>query len=217
MHASRIIVPAVTLLAAGSSLGVEILTNRGFENANHSLNWTVNAPINVKEYPASFWSPGPVPTGNGPWGLEIVQNGGTSGSFLQTNAQQIVTMPPGQYEVKASVWARVYDTQGSAFSRARFRLLVDGVQQEQLDLVGDTVNGGWTPWTKLETATHTVNVTTSLGVFLQMRADGTGSASNWGQVVADVFSLDATLIPEPTALLLLGAALPLALRGRRRA
>jgi hypothetical protein len=216
VNASHPFVAAVMLLLAGSSPAAQILVNRGFENGtDHYLNWTVNAPILVKQYPSSFQSPGLPPSTTGPWGLELAQNATTA--FAQTNAQQEVIVAPGTYQVSANVWARVFDNEGG-FSRARFRLLADGVQVEQIDLVGSTATGGgWTPWTKLETAVHTVTVTNSLGVFVQMRADGVGSANSWGQVVADFFSLDAVLIPEPsTAFLLAAAAIPLAFRRRGR-
>jgi len=211
-----ILAPVVACWIAATSQGAQILLNPDFENATHGANWTVNSPITVKQYSNSFWSPGNVPTGNGDWGLEMTNNG----TMSQNNAQQSVTLTPGMYELSASVWANVYDngTTTSQFSRARFSLRVNGTAGtdavETVDLVNNGT-GAWTGWTNLQTQTYTMQVNTTVTAFLQMIADGRDGS--WGQVVADEFRLNATLIPEPATLLMLAAAMiPLALLRRER-
>lgn len=205
MQITKVTLAGIALVCglSSASYGVQLLTNRGFQTVpDHSVGWTFsNTNVEVKEYPNSFWSPGPVPSGNGSWGLEAVSNGGSKQGLVS----QSVAVAPGTYEISASAWANVFDNTipGDLLpSRVRFRLFADGVVQETIVLEGPSSTGsGWTGWTKLQTQTYIVPVVGSLAVDMQLRADGT---NGWGQVAADDFRLDATLIPEPAGLLLLG-------------
>ena len=212
-------------LPAGVCNSAQILLNHDFESLpTHSANWTVGGSATVIDYSlgTNFFVPGVAPTADGPWGGQVVSNGGVA----QGNVNQSVVVAPGVYNVSASALARVFDngTELTQPSRARLELRADTTTLGVLAVIAtvDLENNGsqfandWTPWTLSETGTYQINVLSTLNVRMQIRADA--QDGSWGQVVTDSFSLEAQFIPEPTSfgLALLGGVFSVVIPKRRQ-
>lgn len=200
-------------VASAAFAQTQVLNNRRFNNGNF---WVLTGNVSRTNYADQFWAPGNAPNNAEP-GLQIVANGVQStGTATQIVNLSDVGLTPGLYSIDANGWFNVYNTEGRANgSRARFRLIVDGVNSGHIDLLAPNATG-WTGWTNLSLGPTVFQVNESVGLEIILRADGTGGEFNWGQIAADDMWLQLTPVPEPSTMILLAAGAAGLVHRRRR-